>query len=169
MAVYDLDKLIAETRRIAADYRRATGKSLAVSSEIAKHDACVQLHLTPLNDDEVGGYDAIGAQAPWQEMRIQVKGRAIFDEGKSGQRVGQLKLDKEWDAVVLVLMDEDFKPFEMYLATRRAILDALAEDTSKRRNRGAMSVAKFKHVAQCVWTAREGLIQSDVWDNRRSQ
>jgi len=169
MPVYDIDKLITETRRLAADYRRATGKSLAVSSEIAKHDACVQLQLESLNEDETGGYDAVGTQAPWKDMRIQVKGRAIFDEGKSGQRVGQLKLDKEWDAVVLVLMDEDFKPSEMYLAPRRAVLDALKEDTSKRRNRGVMSVAKFKHIAQCVWTADEGLIANDVWNNRRSQ
>lgn len=168
MSVYDLEKLIAETRRLAADYRRATGKSLAVSSEIAKHDACVQLQLEPINTDESGGYDAIGMQAPWKDLRIQVKGRAIFDEGKSGQRIGQLKLDKDWDAVVVVLMDEDFKPFEMYLATRRDVIDALKEDTSKRRNRGVMSVAKFKHIAQRVWTAGEGRILNDVWDNRQS-
>ena len=169
MAVYDLDKLISETRRLAADYRRATGKSLAVGSEIAKHDACVQLQLEPVTDDESGGYDAVGTHAPWQDMRIQVKGRAIFDESKTGQRIGQLKLDKEWDAVVLVLMDEDFKPSEMYLAKRQTVREALEQDTSKRRNRGAMSVAKFKHIAQCVWTAGDGLIVNDVWDNRRSQ
>lgn len=168
MAVYDLDKLITETRRLAADYRRATGKSLAVSSEIAKHDACVQLQLEPVTNDEGGGHDAIGLAPPWKNLRIQIKGRAIFDEGKSGQRIGQLKLDKEWDAVVLVLMDEDFNPFEMYLAARHDIQDSLEDDTSKRRNRGAMSVAKFKHIAHCVWTASEGRIQSDVWDNRQS-
>lgn len=168
MAVYDLDKLITETRRLAADYRRATGKSLAVSSEIAKHDACVQLQLEPVNQDETGGYDAIGQEAPWKNLRIQIKGRAIFDEGKSGQRIGQLKTDKEWDAVVMVLMDEEFNPFEMYLATRDDILDAMDDDTSKRRNRGAMSVAKFKHIATCVWTADEGRILSDVWNNRQS-
>ena len=156
MAVYDLEKLIAETRRLAADYRRATGKSLAVSSEIARHDACVQLGLDPISDDGSLGYDAIGKQPPWQGMRIQVKGRAIFDEGKSGQRLGQLKMDKAWDAVLLVLMDEDFKPFEMYLAPRQAIVEALDEDDSKRRNRGAMSVAKFRHLAQCVWTSKTG-------------
>jgi hypothetical protein len=169
MAVYDLDKLITETRRLAADYRRATGKSLAVSSEIAKHDACVQLQLEPVSDDESGGFDAVGTQSPWKDMRIQIKGRAIFDEGKSGQRIGQLKLDKEWDAVVLVLMDDVFEPSEMYLATRQAVLEALKEDTSKRRNRGAMSVAKFKYIARCVWTAAEGRIQNGVWDYRQSQ
>jgi hypothetical protein len=168
MAVYDLDKLISETRRLAADYRRATGKSLAVSSEIAKHDACVQLQLEPINNDESGGFDAIGLQPPWKGLRIQVKGRAIFDEGKSGQRIGQLKLDKDWDAVVLVLMDEDFNPYEMYLAARHDILDAMEEDTSKRRNRGAMSVAKFKHIGHCVWTASEGRVSNDVWESGRA-
>lgn len=168
MAVYDLEKLIAETRRLAADYRRATGKSLAVSSEIAKHDACVHLRLEPVDEDETGGYDAIGREAPWKDLRIQVKGRAIFDEAKSGQRIGQLKLDKQWDAVVLVLMDDEFRASEMYLATRDAVLDALTDDTSKRRNRGAMSVAKFKHIAHCVWTAGEGLRLTEHWHNRQS-
>ncbi|MBI1421987.1 MAG: hypothetical protein GC149_00890 [Gammaproteobacteria bacterium] len=166
MAVYDLDKLISETRRLAADYRRATGKSLAVSSEIAKHDACVQLQLEPVNEAS-GGYDALGQAAPWQGLRIQVKGRAIFDEGKGGQRIGQLKLDKEWDAVVLVLMDEAFSPVEMYLAGRHDIVDAMENDTSKRRNRGAMSVAKFKHIAQRVWTADEGRVATAL-DTRQT-
>lgn len=169
MAVYDLDKLIAETRRLAADYRRATGKSLAVSSEIAKHDACVQLQLEPVTNDDAGGYDAIGIHPAWKDLRIQVKGRAIFDEGKSGQRIGQLKVDKDWDAVVLVLMDDTFNPSEMYLATRAAVVAALEDDDSKRRNRGAMSVAKFKHIARCVWLAGQGLVLDDTVDNQQGQ
>lgn len=167
MAVYDLEKLIAETRRLAADYRRATGKSLAVSSEIARHDACTRLQLEAVSEDAGTGYDAIGLQGPWQDKRIQIKGRAIFDETKSGQRIGQLKLDKEWDAVVLVLMDEDFQAFEMYMASRQAVQDALDEDTSKRKNRGAMTVAKFKHIAQRVWTSQDGAITSDADDTPR--
>lgn len=162
MAVYDLEKLIAETRRLAADYRRATGKSLAVSSEIARHDACVQLHLEPVSEEAGFGYDAVGKQPPWQDVRIQVKGRAIFDDSKSGQRIGQLKLDKEWDAVVLVLMDEEFQPIEMHLATREDVLAEMDQDTSKRRNRGAMSVAKYKHISRCVWTSESGIIQSNT-------
>lgn len=159
MAVYDLDKLIAETRRLAADYRRATGKSLSVSSEIAKHDACVRLNLEPVSEETASGFDAIGKQSPWQNLRIQIKGRAIFDDSKSGQRIGQLKLDKEWDAVVLVLMDEEFRPIEMHLALRADVLAVMEDDSSKRRNRGAMSVAKYKHISRCVWTAESGMIQ----------
>ena len=39
MSVYAVDKLIAQARQLAADYRRTTGKPLpGVSNEIALHD-----------------------------------------------------------------------------------------------------------------------------------
>lgn len=158
MAIYDVGKLIAETRRLAADYKRATGKSLAVSSEIAKHDACELLQLEPLEEDTAGGYDAVGQHAAWKDLRIQIKGRAIFDDAKSGQRIGQLKFDKDWDAVVLVLMNEEFETQEIYMATRKKVESELAEVDSKRQNRGAMTVARFKHLANLVWTPLEGII-----------
>jgi len=168
MPVYDVDKLISETRRLAADYRRATGKSLAVSSEIAKHDACVLLDLEPVKDDSTGGYDAIGTQHAWKDKKIQIKGRAIFDESKSGQRVGQLKLDKDWDAVALVLMDEEFRPMEILLTGREEIALELNDESGKRKTRGAISVAKFKHLARIVWSEKEGIINSEIWDNQSS-
>jgi len=158
MAIYDVGKLIAETRRLAAEYKRATGKSLAVSSEIAKHDACELLELEPVSDDSVGGYDAIGKNPAWKDQKIQIKGRAIFDESKSGQRIGQLKLEKDWDAVALVLMNEDFETQEIYLAARNDVEQELSELDSKRQNRGAMTVARFKHLAKLVWTPMEGVI-----------
>ena len=161
MAIYDVGKLIAETRRLAADYKRATGKSLAVSSEIALHDACELLQFEPLDDESIGGYDAIGQHAAWKDLKIQIKGRAIFDEAKSGQRIGQLKLDKDWDVVVLVLMNQDFETQEIYMAMREEVENELAElakTDSKRQSRGAMTVARFKHLAKLVWTPMEGII-----------
>jgi hypothetical protein len=158
MAIYDVGKLIAETRRLAAEYKRATGKSLAVSSEIAKHDACALLQLEPVNEDFAGGYDAVGSHNAWKDKKIQIKGRAIFDESKSGQRIGQLKLDKEWDAVVLVLMNEEFETQEIYMAERDEVEAEMAELDSKRQNRGAMTVARFKRLAKLVWTPGEGII-----------
>lgn len=155
MAVYAVDKLISEARRLAAEYRRATGKSLPVSSEIAKHDACVYLELDPV-EDEVSGHDALSRDG--REHRIQIKGRAIFDESKSGQRIGQLKLEQDWDAVVLVLMDEDFETFEIHQAERDEVLDALKD--SSRNKRGAMSVARFKNIARLVWTREEGRLSA---------
>lgn len=161
--IYAVDKLISEARRLAADYRRATGKSLGISAEIAKHDACTYLDLEPV--DEPAGYDAIG-RGEREGEHIQIKGRAIFDEAKRGQRIGQLKLEQDWDSVVLVIMDDDFQADAIYEANRDEIVAAMEEQAdSNRSKRGAMSVARFKNIAHQVWNRDEGLISNEIWDN----
>lgn len=165
MPVYSIDKLISEARRIAAEYRKATGKTLGgVSGEIAEHDAAQLLDLE-LCQPKPGGYDAVGRGAR-DGRRVQIKGRAIFDDAKAGQRIGQLKVEQEWDSVVLVLMNQEFEPTEIYEAMRDDIMAALDEaKESKRSKRGAMSVARFKNIAQLVWTAEEGLIEDEIWEH----
>ncbi len=165
MSVYSTEKLVTEARRLAAEYRKATGKPLGISGEIAEFDAAKALHLE-LCKDSVGGYDAIGTQAPRKNKRIQIKGRAIFDENKGGQRIGQLKLEQEWDSVVLVLMNENYEAIAIYEADRDILVEALEENKSSRRNkRGAMSLAKFKIISTVVWTPEEGLINNEALAN----
>ena len=168
MGVYSVDKLMTEARRIAAEYRKATGKPLGgVSGEIAEYDAARLLDLE-ICRDKPGGYDALG-RGTRDGQRVQIKGRAIFDERKSGHRIGQLKVEQEWDSVVLVLMDEDYQPREIYEATRDEILPALEEGAGSRRTRrGAMSVARFKNVARLVWTDAEGTVEDEVWEHHGS-
>jgi hypothetical protein len=137
-----------------------------VTGEVAENDAARLLHLELLNE-KPGGYDAIG-KGQREGKKIQIKGRAIFDETKSGQRIGQLKVDQEWDSVVLVLMNEDFEPFEIYEAERDVIMDAMGDASSSRKKRGAMSVAKFKNIAQLVWVEGEDEGDDKVWDNQTS-
>ncbi len=168
MSLYSLEKLISETRRIARDYRRATGKPLGgVSGEIAHFDACKALDLEPVPHGTEGGYDAVG-KGNREGKKIQIKARAIFDEGKSGQRIGQLKLEQAWDSVVLVLMDENFESFEMYELDRDQIEAEQQKNQSKRSRRGAMSVAKFKAIGELVWT-REFGEEGEIWDNQRGR
>ena len=166
MGIYSVDKLISEARRLATEFRRTTGKALpGVSGEIAEHDAARLLNLE-ICEERSGGYDAVGLGSR-EGKKIQIKGRVIFDEEKAGQRVGQLKLEQEWDSVVLVIMDENYEPYEIYEAGREDILDAMEEaGTSTRRKRGAMSVARFKIISRLVWTREEGAIDDEVWDNR---
>ncbi len=161
---YSVDKLMSEARRLAAEYRRATGKPLAISNEIAVFDAARLLDLT-IPEQPVAGYDAVG-RGSREGLRILVKARAIFDETKSGQRIGQLKLDKEWDRVLLVLMDEEYEPCEIYEADRATIVDALKErEQSSRNRRGSMTIARFRHLSRLVWTRQEGEITDEVWEN----
>jgi len=164
--VYSVDKLIAQARQLAADYKRATGKPLAgVSAEVAEYDAARLLDLE-LCRERRGGYDAIGRGAR-EGLRVQIKGRVIFDEHKSGQRIGQLRVDQEWDRLVLVLLDEHFEPMEIYEADRERVLEEIVHrGASGRRKRGAMSVARFRNIARLVWTRERGVEEDEVWDNR---
>ncbi len=166
MSVYSVEKLIAEARRLAAEYRRATGKPLAgVSCEICQHDAARLMDLEACAS-QVGGYDAVG-HGSREGKKIQIKGRTIYNERKSGQRIGQLKVDQEWDSIMLVLMDENLETFEIYEAERAEILNDLDQvNKSNRRSRGAMSVARFRNIGRLVWTRENGIIEQGVWCNQ---
>lgn len=150
---YSVDKLTAEARRLAADYRRATGKTLPLSGEIAVNDALRLLGLE-LPDEVTAGCDAV-RRTGTGTVRVQIKGRVVFEEGKGAARIGQLKLDQQWDETVLVLMDDDYEPFEIYRADRAAIESVLEKKAANKR--GAMTVAQFRIIAQCVWTRESGL------------
>ncbi len=166
MAIYSVDKLISEARRLATEFRRTTGKPLpGVSGEIAEHDAARLLDLE-LCKERAGGYDAVG-RGNRAGKRIQIKARVIFGEDKAGQRVGQLKLEQDWDSVMLVVMDENYEPVEIFEAERDAVMDAMDEaGASARKKRGAMTVARFKIIARLVWTREEGEIEDEIWDNQ---
>ncbi len=165
MSIFATEKLISEARRLAAEYRRTMGKPLGISAEIAEFDAARLLDLELCNPRQ-GGYDAIG-RGQRAGRRIQIKGRAIFDEKKGNPRIGQLKLDQEWDSVMLVIMDENYEPVEIYEADRATIEEDLAKQkNSKRAKRGAMSVARFKALAKMVWNCVDGVVDEDEpWQN----
>jgi hypothetical protein len=159
---YAADKLISQARVLAAEYRRTMGKPLpGISSEIAEHDA-VRLLGLEARASEQGGWDAID---PSNGERIQIKSRTIFDESKGGERIGQLKMNQDWDAVVLVLMDDNYEPYEIYRAHRDELAEYANQSSASRSKRGAMSVARFKIIAELVWDAVGGH-QEPVWDNQ---
>lgn len=167
VSVYAVDKLMAQTRKLAAEYRQMTGQPLPVTSEIANYDAARLLGLEIIQPPP-GGYDALGLNPPREGLRYQIKGRAIFDEKKGGQRIGQLRLEQTWDAILLVLLDEQYEPSEIYEASREAIEAAMAEAGESNRNkRGTLSVARFRHIARLVWCREEGAVETpEVWENR---
>lgn len=165
MGLYQVDKLMGEARRLAREYRLAMGKPLAgISAELAVHDAIrlMDLEAAPKG---TGGYDAVG-HGQREGKRVQIKGRAIFDESKGGQRIGQLKVEQDWDSVMLVLMDDNYEPVEIYEAERDEVLEAADKTSSNRSKRGAVSVAKFKIIGRLVWSRENGIEDDGIWDNQ---
>ncbi|MBE9526901.1 MAG: hypothetical protein IME94_07980, partial [Proteobacteria bacterium] len=81
-------------------------------------------------------------------------GRTIFSDSKNknAQRLGQLKMEQAWDSVVLVLMDDDYEPFEVYEIDRATLSDNVLDPSSKKAKKGAMTVARFKKIATLSWS-----------------
>jgi hypothetical protein len=150
---YSVDVLMQQARQLAANYRRATGKTLAgVSGELCTYDAIRLLNLAPAPDQV--GYEAVGTEesGDLHNEKIQIKGRTIFSESKSTYRIGQLKMDQNWDSVVLVLLNDDYEPFEIYEIDRETLEDNVIDKQSKKAKKGAMTVARFKKIATLAWS-----------------
>ena len=146
----ELAEVLADAKSLARKYRKLTGKPLGITGEVAEFSAA-QILGFELEEAGQSGYDAIRKENG-KVTKIQIKGRCIPANAKPGQRLGSIQLDKEWDTVLLVLMDEDFEVLSMYEAARKEIEKALLAPGSKARNeRGALAVSKFKAIGHEVW------------------
>lgn len=142
--------LMRRAKRLAKEYRVRTGRPLGVTGEVAEYEACrlLGLRLAPVRQQ---GYDAI-KKIRSGVRRLQIKGRVLLPGAKPGQRLSTISLKHEWDAAVLVVLDEDLEPVVVYEAERAAIEAALAAPGSKARNeRGQLPLTKFKSIAREVW------------------
>ncbi len=163
MALYAADKLIAQARALAAEYRRAMGKPLpGVGSEVAEHDARRLLSLEPAPDD-AGGYDAVDPARGGK--RIQIKSRLLAGDARSSPRIGRIRLEQAWDSVVLVLLDEDYQPTEILELDRDELLEYIDRSSSRRARRGVLSVARFRAIGRLLWTPENGR-EGELWVNQ---
>ncbi|MEW8073539.1 MAG: hypothetical protein AB2826_24270 [Candidatus Thiodiazotropha sp.] len=139
---------LEKAKSAAVEYYRLTGKPLGITGEYGEYIAAKQLDLH-LSEARMAGYDALDRDG----RKIQIKSRSIPKNKKlTGQRLGSIRLDHEWDVVLLVIMDEMFEPQAMYEAQRYAIEKALTAPGSKARNeRGALAISKFISLGVKVW------------------
>ena len=145
-----LSPVISKAKRLAKEYHALTGRPLGITGEVAEFEAARALRLK-LSPARTAGYDAFRI-VRGRKLKYQIKGRVILPHSLPGQRVGGIKLDHSWHRVVLVILDQDFEPLEMYETTRRRIEDALKKPGSKARNeRGALAVSAFKRISHRVW------------------
>ena len=144
----DIRNILARAKQAAVDYYRLTGKPLGITGEVGEYEAARLLGLT-LNPARVPGHDATDNAG----RRFQIKSRAVPDPGRANsERLGTIKPDQEWDAVLMVLMNQGLETQAIWKAERKAVVKALTAPGSKARNqRGALSVSKFKQIGTQVW------------------
>jgi hypothetical protein len=143
-------QVLRHAKRLAKEYRALTGKPLGIAGEVAEFEAARLLGLE-LSPARQAGFDATEGTGR-SFRRLEIKGRCLLPGCKPSQRVGSIKIAKNFDAVLLVLMDEYFDALAIHDADRRAVITALAKPGSKARNkRGTMSVAQFKAISTRRW------------------
>ena len=147
----ELGEIIQTAKTIARRYRQLTGRPLGITGEVAEYEAARLLGLE-LATVRQTGFDAMRRDGAKIDL-LQVKGRCVITHNP-GQRIGKIQLDREWDGVVLVLLNAELEPTEIYEARRPEIIQALTTPGSKARNeRGALSVSKFKSIGKLIWSA----------------
>jgi hypothetical protein len=124
--------ILREAKRLAQEYYRLTGKPLGVTGEVAEFEAARILGVE-LTAARQPGYDATETR-DGITRRLQIKGRCLLPGCKPGQRLGRIDIKKDFDAVLLVLLDENFHATAMYEAERAAVAAALTKPGSKARN-----------------------------------
>ncbi len=153
--------ILQKAKLLAQEYRALTGKPLGITGEVAEYEAArlLDVQLTPARH---AGYDAI---RPSDGIRYQIKGRCILPGSKPGQRLGSIDISKEFDAVLLVLLDDNFNAFAIYEADRKDVVEALTRPGSRARNdRNSMGISLFKRIGREVW--KQGTSSGDRYSAR---
>jgi hypothetical protein len=147
--------ILGEAKKLAQEYPTLTGKPLGVTGEVSEYEAARLLHLelTPARNE---GFDAI-ERVNAEVRKLQIKGRCLQPHGRPGQRLGRIDKNKEWDAILMVLLDENLEATEIYEADREPVLAALSASDAKSLKRGQLGVSKIRAIGRLRW--RRGQIE----------
>lgn len=143
-------EILASAKALAQRYRVLTGKPLGIAGEVAEFEAARLLGIQ-LVEARQAGHDATRIEDGVLK-KLQIKGRCVPPGSSKSQRLGSIDIEKDFDAVLLVLMDEYFNTTAIYEAERAPIVDAITKPGSKARNeRGQLAVGSFISMARKAW------------------
>jgi hypothetical protein len=148
---HELLVLLQQAKKLAKRYLELTGRPLGITGEIAEAEAARLLNLE-LAPARTAGYDALRGTE-----RLQIKGRVLHPKGGI-ERVGAINKDKDWDAVLLVILDQNYDAAKIYEASREVVITEMARHgpDSEARAKGKLQVSTFCQIAQQVWPAPTG-------------
>jgi hypothetical protein len=147
----ELERVLSQVKPLAREYYKLTNRPIGITGEIAEYEAARLLDDVELAPVRQQGYDAVRRSARGVQL-LQIKGRRLLPTSKPGQRLGAVQLGKKWDAVLLVLLDQEYEATAIYEADRPSITAALTAPGSKARNeRGQLGVSKFRSIGHIIW------------------
>lgn len=144
----EIQEILNDAKLLANKYKNLTNKPLGITGEIAEFVVSQKLNLI-LAGARQKGFDAfqiIGNSV----VRVQIKGRSLLDNKISG-RLGRIRLDTEWDKVMLAILNEKLDLQSIYEANRASIENVLSDTNSKSSQRGSLSISKFISIGSKIY------------------
>lgn len=149
-SLQEIGALLEQARAIAVKYHALTGKPLGITGEVGEYEAArlLDLDLKPAREP---GIDAVGRDGRTFQIKTRVikKGSPV-----ASQRIGIIDISKQWDAALLVLLDDILQPLEIHEASRVAILGVVKPKGTAAKTRtegGALTVSKFRQLGTRSW------------------
>ncbi|MGA2193492.1 MAG: hypothetical protein ABSG42_08995 [Nitrospirota bacterium] len=145
-----IKEILKEAKKLAKEYYSLTGKPLGITGEVGEYEAACLLNLS-FCSARTAGYDLTSPIINGKFKRYQVKTRVIKNNEFKG-RVSKIDIEKEFEAVLLVLLDEDYEVIEIREAERNKVIARLTAPGSKARNmRGSLGISQFKSISDKIF------------------
>lgn len=148
VSLEEIEKIIGKVCPFVLKHQKEAGKPAGVTGEIAELEAARILGLK-ICCPRQAGYDALRVQDEKVVARIVIKSKCLTDSGELDGGLGEIDLDKEWDSVLFVVLDEKLEAFAIYEAQRKDIKLAV---TRFGNERGALSAQQFKSISALIWS-----------------
>lgn len=134
-------EILSEVKKLAREYYELTRKPLGITGEVAEYEAArlLDLQLMPARHT---GSDAVGRN----DLHYQIKGRRLLPDSKPGQRIGSIDIEKKFDAVLMVLLNENYDATEIYEVEHGVLRKAEPQELKH-----GFPVRKFKKIGRRVW------------------
>lgn len=139
-----LVELFGQIKILAREYYDMTGKPLGVTGEIGEFEAARLLGVQ-LCGPRNPGYDALRRSDTGQD-RLSIKTVRFSPSSEAGWRIGTINFESPWDSVLMVLLNLDFEPREIWEADRAELTTLLSS-----RPRKDPRVREFKTIGKLVW------------------
>jgi len=111
-----LVELFKQVKILAKKYYELTGKPLGVTGEVGEFEVARLLGVQ-LCGPRQPGHDGLRLSENGQ-CQLSIKSVRFPPSREASWRIGTIDLEAQWDAVLMVLLDLDFEPREIWEADR---------------------------------------------------
>ena len=143
-----LDALVDSLVSASEEYNSAIGRSLPISTQLGQLFAAKIMGYDIVTGPGIG-YQGIKRDDNGKDIRLNFMVKLTSSKRKSGPLNG-LRLDREWDSVVIVMLSGDREVQSIYELSRSTIREL---STKQRRDLSKISVDEVAHMSDRWWCA----------------